>query len=453
MPLLLPVIPESITVHLGTPDSNAENITVPFSDYIKNVASSEIYPTWPENALRANIYAIISFALNRIYTEWYRAKGYNFDITNTTAYDQAYIKNREIFENISLITDDIFNDYIRKNNEIQPLFAQFCNGTTSQCAGLSQWGSVTLAESGYTPYAILQNYYGNDINIVENAPVSEIPESYPNSPLIIGSAGNNVKIIQQQLNRIGRNYPAIPQIEITTGIFDKETENAVNEFQNIFNLTQNGTVDKPTWYKIKEIYNGVKRLGELIGEGISEEEATTQYENELSFGDVGYPVTTVQYYLNVIAYFNPNLNIFPISTIFDADTQNAVLLFQEQYGLPQTGIVNRETWNTVTEIYRNIINSLPVGYQGNSAKLFPGYFLTPGIVGENVTDLQNYLQVIHEKLGNIPAVNINGIYDNATRNAVNAFQEIYGLPVTGSVGPVTWQKIAQIYDSIIYGEI
>lgn len=453
MAVLTPIIPETITVHLGSPNSTAENVTLPFPDYIKNVASSEIYPTWPENALRANIYAIISFALNRVYTEWYPSKGYNFDITNTTAFDQAFVKDRDIYENISRIVDEIFNDYVVRQGEIQPLFTQFCNGTTSQCAGLSQWGTVELAEQGFTPYQILQNYYGNNIGIVEDAPIGEISESYPGSPLIVGTAGNDVKIIQTQLNRIGRNYPAIPKINITTGIYDNETANAVRVFQDIFNLSETGNVDKSTWYKIKEIYNGVKRLGELISEGLTEEEVTTQYESELSLGSSGYPVTTIQYYLNVIAYFNSNLDIFPITSVYDAATENVVIRFQNEYGLTPSGIVNRETWNKITAVYSNILSTLPEGYEGNSAKLYPGYFLTQGAVGDNVSDLQRYLQTISETLGNIPQVTVDGIYGENTRDAVSVFQSIYGLTVTGAVGPVTWQKIAEIYDSIVYGEI
>ena len=217
--ILYPIIPENITVHLGAPSQNAENVTVPFADYVKNVASSEIYPTWPEEALRANIYAIISYALNRIYTEWYPSRGYNFDITNTTQFDQAFVKDREVFENISLIVDDIFNDYVVRQGEIQPLFTAFCNGTTSQCSGLSQWGTVSLAEQGLTPFEILQNYYGNNIGIVENAPISNNVESYPGVPLRLGDAGNNVDIIQTQLNRISNNYPAIPKINDPEGVF------------------------------------------------------------------------------------------------------------------------------------------------------------------------------------------------------------------------------------------
>lgn len=449
---LLPTIPETITVHLGRPDSDAINVTVPFNDYIKNVASSEIYPTWPENSLRANIYAIISYALNRVYTEWYPSKGYNFDITNTTAFDQAFVKDRDIYENISLIVDEIFNDYVVRQGEVQPLFTQFCNGTTSKCAGLSQWGTVSLAEEGLTPYKILQNYYGENIGIVEDAPISDITESYPGSPILIGMAGNDVEIIQRELNRIRRNYPAIPEITAQLGIFDDTTRKAVLKFQNIFNLNETGEVDKSTWYKIKEIYNGVKRLSELTGEGLSIEEVSTLYESELSLGATGYPVATIQYYLNVIGYFNPNLNIIPITAEFDVATKNAVALFQTEYGINSNGIVNRETWNKITAVYSEIVRNQPEGYQGNSAKLYPGYFLTPGAFGDNVVDLQTYLTLISQTLKNIPLPTINGKFDEQTENSVKAFQENYNLIPTGSVGPLTWQKIAQIYDKIIYGE-
>lgn len=451
MPLIIPYIPQTITVHLGAPDAPAENVTVPFIDYVKNVASGEIYPTWPEESLRANIYAIVTFALNRIYTEWYPSKGYDFNITSTTAFDQSYVKNREVFENISVIVDEIFNDYIVRGGEIQPLFAQFCNGTTSTCSGLSQWGTVDLANQGYTPYSILQYYYGDNINLIENAAVQNIEESYPGSPLTVGDAGNDVKIFQQQLNRISQNYPAIPKINITTGIFDNQTREAVEKFQQIFNLTANGTVDKSTWYKIKEIYNGVKRLGELISEGLTSDEVQTQYSNELSSGMSGYDVLSAQYYLNVIAYFNPNLNIFPLSGIFDTDTLNAVNAFQNEYGITQTGTINRETWDKMISVYDNILATLPENYQGQAAKLYPGYFLTPGEQSENVRDLQTYLSVIAQNDSRIPVVAIDGIYGNETRDAVYTFQALNNLPPTGSVGPATWAKIANQYDNIVLG--
>ncbi len=446
---IIPYIPTNITVHLGTPNSDAENVTVPFTDYIKNVASGEIYPTWPESALRANIYAIITYALNRIYTEWYPSKGYDFNITSTTAFDQSYAKDREVFENISNIVDDIFNDYVVRQGEIQPLFTQFCNGTTSTCAGLSQWGTVELSNQGLNPYQILQNYYGDNINIVENAAVQDIEESYPGTPLRVGDAGNDVKIIQQQLNRISRNYPAIPTISITTGIFDNQTREAVKKFQEIFNLSQTGTVDKSTWYKIKEIFNGVKRLGELLSEGLRFDEVSVDFSEELSEGMSGYDIITIQYYLNVIAYFNPNLNLFPITGVFDTDTLNAVRSYQTEYGLPVTGVVDQAMWDSVRKVYNDILTSLPEGYQGNAAKLYPGYFLTPGEQSENVRDLQTYLSVLAQNNPELPPVNIDGIYGNETRDAVYTFQALNNLPTTGSVGPVTWSRIANQYDAIV----
>lgn len=448
---LLPVIPENITVHLGPPGSNAQNVTVNFIDYIKNVASSEIYPTWPESALRANIYAIISFALNRIYTEWYPARGYNFDITNSTQFDQAFVPNREIYDNISAIVDEIFNDYVVRQGTIQPLFTAFCNGTTSQCAGLSQWGTVSLAEQGFTPYRILQNYYGNDINIVENAPVGDSGESYPGVPLETGDRGNNVQILQIQLNRIRQNYPAIPEITNPNGTFGIETENAVRKFQEIFSLPQTGVVDKSTWYKIKQYYNGVKSLAELASEGITLEEATVPFSTQLAQGNSGIDVRTLQYYLSIIAYFNSDLEPVPLGGIYDAATVAAVERFQEFYGLPVTGIVDNDTWNVIDRIYTETVAALPEGYQGNNAKLYPGYFLTKGMRGQNITDLQTYLNLIGRNIPEVPEVPVTGYFGDQTENAVRVFQQLFGIPVSGDVGPVTWYQIALQYDFLNRG--
>lgn len=446
---LNPTIPTEITVHLGTPQSNAENITVPFTDYIKNVASSEIYPTWPENSLRANIYAIITYALNRIYTEWYTSQGYDFDITNTTQYDQAFVKDRTIFENISRIVDDIFNSYVTEQGEVQPFFTQFCNGTTSTCDGLSQWGTVTLAEQGLTPYEILQNYYGENINIITNAPVSDIEESYPGVPLRLGDSGNDVQIIETQLNAISNNYPAIPKIENTDGIFDIQTENAVRKFQEVFFLDTTGEVDRSTWYKIKRYFIGVRRLAELNSIGITVEEANLPYETELSFGDSGESVRAVQYYLSLIGYYNPNLNTVAIDGVFGNETVNAVKVFQQNFSLNPTGVVDRETWNKLSQVYRNIVDNLPEGYEGQRAEVYPGYVLTLGTRGEAVTLLQTYLNRIAENTPQIPTLTVDGIYGVATANAVRIFQSLYGISPSGSVGPTTWQNIASSYDALI----
>ena len=450
--VLTPIIPEYITVHLGPPDSNAQNVTLPFIDYVKNVASSEIYPTWPENALRANIYAIISFALNRVYTEYYRARGYDFDITNSTQFDQAFVPDREIFENIGYIVDQIFNNYVVRQGNIQPLFTAFCNGTTSTCAGLSQWGTVQLAEEGQTPFSILQTYYGNDIGIVENAPVGFTTESYPGVPIKEGDAGNNVRILQTELNRIARNYPAIPKIAKENGIFGVDTTESVRKFQEIFSLPQTGEVDKSTWYKIKQYYNGVKGLADLSSEGISVAEATVPFANEVSAGMSGIPVTTVQYYLSIIAYFNGALEPVPRSGTFGPETVAAVERFQEFYGLPVTGIVDNATWNTITKIYTETVASLPQGYQGNNAKLYPGFFLTKGMRNQSVSDLQTYLQLIAKNIPEIPSVSVTGYYGDQTEAAVSAFQRLYGIDVSGAAGPVTWATIANQYDAFVNAE-
>ena len=445
-----PAIPQNITVHLGAPTSKAENITIPFTDYIKNVASHEIYPTWPENAIRANIYAIISYALNRIYTEWYPSRGYDFDITNTTRFDQAYVKDGEVYENISLIVDEIFNNYVSKQGNVEPLFTQFCNGTTSTCNGLSQWGTVSLANEGLSPLDILKRYYGNDISIVENAPVEDIVQSYPGVPLRLGDSGNAVKILQTELNRIARNYPAIPKITDPESVFGVGTENAVKEFQRIFNLTPNGTVDKSTWYKIKQYYVGVKKLSELISEGVSLEEAQLPFTRQLSEGMSGIGVQTLQYYLNVLAYFNPQLSYAGSDGNFTSKTTQSVKDFQSFYGLPVTGVVNAQTWNTVNKIYIESLEALPEGYTNGRAKLYPGFFLTKGMRNNAVTDLQTYLSLIGKTYPEIPEIPVTGYFGEQTENAVKTFQSLFGLISNGAVGPVTWYAIAREYDSILF---
>lgn len=259
-----PVIPEFIVVHAGVPtNTGAPNYTVRFRDYIKNVASSEIYATWDEKAIRANIYCILSFTLNRIYTEWYRGKGYNFQITNSTAFDHAFTYGRNIFDNISRIVDELFTTYIQRTGAKQPLLAQYCDGRQVQCPGwLTQWGSQALGEQGRTPFQILTNFYGGNIQLVQAKQVSGIPQSFPGSNLKIGSTGPNVRTIQTYLNRIAQNYPAIQKIAIS-GTYDQATADAVKTFQGIFNLPQTGIVDLATWYSISNIYVGVSKIAEL----------------------------------------------------------------------------------------------------------------------------------------------------------------------------------------------
>lgn len=443
---ILPVIPEYITVHLGAPDEAARNVTVPFTDYIKNVASSEIYPTWPENALRANILAIITYALNRVYTEYYRSRGYDFDITNTTRFDQAFNENGEVFDNISGIVDEIFNNYVIRQGSIEPFFTQFCNGTTSTCPGLSQWGTVQLAESGLDPIEILRSFYGPDIELVTNAPVQNVEESYPGFPLELGERDNNVKIIQTQLNRIAQNFPAIPRIREENGIFGVDTRDAVLKFQEIFGLPQSGTVDKATWYKIKQYYSGVKSLSDLVSEGISLEEVSVPFEGILRQGSEGIGAKTVQFYLNILSYFNPQLLSVPVDGVFGESTAAAVRQFQQYYGLPVTGQVNAATWNTIKRIYTETVASLPPGYEGEGAKYYPGYFLSQGMSGQEILDLQTYLSLIGKYYPEMPELPITGYFGEQTAAAVRQFQNLFGLEETGAVGPITWATIASQYE-------
>ena len=353
MPPVTPYIPQRITVHLGAPDSDADNVTVNFVDYVKNVASSEIYPTWDESALRANIYAIVSFALNRVYTEFYRSRGYDFDITNSTPYDQFFVRGRSYFSNVSRIVDELFNDYLRRPGFVEPLAAKFCNGTTVTCEGLSQWGSQNLAQQGYTAPQILRSYYGN-VEIVNNAPVQGITSSYPGTPLRRGTTGPSVVTVQVMLNRISQNYPAIPKIPQVDGIFGAQTEASVRRFQEIFNLTVDGIVGRATWYAMVRLYTAVTRLSELRSQGqrfYANSWATT---DPIEQGDTGVKVEHLQYMLSILSAYIPEIPQVNIDGNFGPATRNAVIAAQRRFGLPQTGVVNAETWDEIYDQFSGI---------------------------------------------------------------------------------------------------
>lgn len=256
------VIPEYVVVHDGRPDDRtAKNYYVKYKDYIKNVASSEIYSTWPEAAIYANVLCIMSFTLNRVYTEYYRGRGYDFTITSSTAFDQKWIYGRNIYENISYIVDSIFNNYLSRPGVVQPIFTSYCDGRNVTCKWLSQWGSKYLADQGYSAIEIIRYYYGNNMFINSTSYISGVPSSYPGYDLTVGSRGAKVLQMQQQLNRIAQNYPAIPKIA-ADGIFGADTKRTVEVFQGIFLLPQSGVVDYPTWYQISNIYVGVTRISE-----------------------------------------------------------------------------------------------------------------------------------------------------------------------------------------------
>ena len=356
MPTVTPYVPQRITVHLGPPSSDAANVTVSFSDYVKNVASSEIYPTWDESALRANILAIVSFALNRIYTEFYRSRGYDFEITSSTAYDQAFVNGRGFFENISRLVDELFNDYLRRPGFVEPLAAKFCNGTTVTCEGLSQWGSQNLAQQGYNSQQILRSYYG-DVETVLNAPIRGITSSYPGTPLRRGSSGPNVVVIQTALNRIAQNYPAIPKIPTVDGIFGSRTEATVTAFQQIFGLTPDGIVGPGTWYQIVRLYTAVTSLSELRSQGQQFYAINWSPPGGLEVGDTGEKVRLLQYMLAVLSAHIPSIPPLNVDGIYGQATRAAVLAAQRRFGLPETGTVGPQTWDRIYDQYSGIENT------------------------------------------------------------------------------------------------
>lgn len=365
MPPVTPYVPQQITVHLGGPSSNAANVTVSFSDYVKNVASSEIYPTWDESALRANILAIVSFALNRVYTEFYRSRGYDFDITNNTAYDQAFVNGRSYFENISRLVDELFNDYLRRPGFVEPLAAKFCNGTTVTCVGLSQWGSQNLAQQGYTSAQILRSYYG-DVETVLNAPIRGITSSYPGTPLRQGSTGPNVVVLQVALNRISQSYPAIPKIPAIDGIFGSRTEAAVRAFQQIFGLAADGIVGMATWYEIVRLYTAVTQLSELRSQGQQFYAINWAPPNALQVGDSGDKVRHLQYMLSVLASYIPGIPPLNVDGVFGQQTRAAVLAAQRRFQLPETGVVDPVTWDEIYDQFSGIENT-----SFRNAEVFP----------------------------------------------------------------------------------
>nr|WP_312578821.1 peptidoglycan-binding protein [Sedimentibacter sp.] len=446
------VIPETITVHLGAPDEPAENVTVNFIDYIKNVASSELYPTWPESALRANIYAIVSIALNRIFTEWYRSRGYDFDITNSTQFDQSFVLNRGIFENISQIADEIFDDYIVRDSRIEPLFARYCDGRISQCDGMYQWGSVDLADIGYTPLEILQYYYGDDISIVTGAPVGNIETTYPGTPLKLGDSNIYVYLAQLELNNISQNYPAIPQIYPVDGVFSPLMESAVKSFQTVFNLPPTGIIDEATWYRIKNIYVAIRKLAELSSQGMFISDIPV---SAIEGGLVVPRVQLVQYYLNILSAYYNTIQAVDINGILDPPTRNSIMAFQRTFGLPTTGIIDNRTWDAINNTILEILVTLPPNLVSIPKLIYPGIVYGRGDVGPGVVIIQELLAYISSYIPNITYVPYNlidGVFGPITESAVITFQEQYGLEPNGIVDENTGNRMLEVYTDLKYGQ-
>ncbi len=436
-------IPQSITVHLGVPeDETAENLSVSFTDYIKNVASSEIYPTWNENTIRANVLAQISLCLNRVYTEWYPSRGYDFQITNTTLYDQAFVKGRNIFENISRIVDELFSTYIRRIGNTEPLFARYCDGIRSTCSGMSQWGSQFLGEQGYEVLEILRYYYGENIELVTTDDIRPNNGSYPGTPLSVGSFGEAVSVIQRQLVRIRNDYPLLPPIIPVNGVYASDTAAAVKEFQSIFGLPVTGIVDRATWYEISRIYTAVKKLGEVTSEGEKEITSDSVVPGVvLGQGDSGSYVRLLQSILDYIALFYPSIPGLVIDGYFGAVTDESVRAFQRNFGLLEDGVVGKNTWAKLYEVYEELTEI--VTFAGNE-QLYPGSLLSEGSEGEAVRVIRRYLNTLSQFYPGIPGIAEGDVFDAELREAVIAFQLAFDLSPDGVVGPLTWTRLVEV---------
>jgi len=335
---------------------------------------------------------------------------------------------------------------VRRGNA-EPAFTPYCDGKIRTCDGLSQWESVELAQQGYTPYQILQYYYGTDIDILTDVPVNANFESYPLYPLSIGGFGRDVSIIQHELNRIRQNYPAIPMIVNVDGIFSTDTEAAVKEFQKIFHLTPNGVVGSATWYRIKYIYNEVKGLGELFSEGVTLEEIKRPFEVSWQEGDSGVGVKLIKYYVRDFGCYYKNFPLMKTKGYFGPETTEAVIVLQTKYDIIVDGVVGIQTWAKLHNDYKNIYPKIPSGCFKNKT-LYPGYLIYKGMGDNNVILMQTYLQKIAQYYPQIPQLTVTGIFDEQTEAAVKAFDQFILGEGTGIIGPITWSNIATIYENL-----
>ena len=336
-----------------------------------------VCPTWPEQALRANILAQISLALNRIWTEWYPSRGYSFNITGSPGVDQAYVSGRTVFAVMEKLTAELFNTYVRRSGDREPYYTEYCDGKTVTCPGMKQWGTVDRAKEGKNALQILRYYYGSRVELVTTNNIASIPSSYPGSPLRLGSVGEAVAVVQTSLNRISQNYPAIPKIQPVTGIFGEDTEYSVRQFQRIFNLASDGVVGKATWYKLVYLYVGVTRLSELISEGQTFYKVQFQYPGVLREGDTGTEVQVLQYMLAVLAEFDEVIPPLTVDGVFGPSTANAVQSFQRQTDLLPDGVVGEATWDA---LYREFASLEAVLQQDVTRFPFQASELIPSLV-------------------------------------------------------------------------
>ena len=394
--------------------------------------------------MRANIHCQISLALNRIYTEWYPSRGYSFNITNSTSYDQYYVHGRTVFDVMVRLTDDIFNTYLRKTGTVNPYYSEYCDGKSVTCPGLKQWGTVTLAKQGKTPLQILRYYYGSDIEIVRTNNIQAIPQSYPGSPLRQGDSGTAVFTLQRQLNRIAKDYPFFGKLTVD-GVFGPRMVSTVKTFQRQFNLTADGVVGRQTWYKISYIYVSVKDLAELTSEGETSSGTLSDGSwggTALRTGSTGSAVEQVQFWLNTLAQYESALPSLSVDGRYGAATASAVRAFQRRYGLTVDGVVGRETWNAIYNEFRSIQSD------NGTPNAYPGTALREGASGQNVRLVQFWLKIAHTVYSRLNDLTVDGKFGAATTAAVKRFQTYFGLTSDGVVGRTTWNKLYEVYNDI-----
>ena len=442
-------IPEFITIHIGEPSECGEILTIPFIDYIKNVSCCCVYPTWREEALRANIYAITSFALNRIYTNWYKSRGYGFEITNSRKYDQMYVKGRTLFRNVCDIVDEIFDSCIKVEGFNQPFLAK-CENLSKEDRCLSRWGSLDLAEDGLDALEILKKYYGDNIKVENVTSIEGIRRPYPGKPLSFDSVGDDVKFIQRSLNIIGKKYTGIDKILQEDGIYGENTEKAVKNFQSIFNLKRDGIVGPNTWKKIYLVYSLIKKI---FGSD-NDIEDTEQDSLPLKLGSRGELVKTVQEDLNYVLSKYNFYKELKVDGIYGPKTKKAVIYFQEIFRLIPDGIVGKETLDRLEYVKKNLkkldyvfSNKALINdekSQIESEEDTRRVSISFGDVGDDVRQLQKELNNLGKLYDFLEPLKEDGIFGENTKRVLEKFQEKFGLPVTGVFDGENLRKLMSI---------
>ena len=395
--------------------------------------------SWPEEALRANIIAQVSLALNRIWTEWYPSRGYSFNITGSPGYDQAYVNGRTVFAVMERLTAELFSTFVQRSGDAEPYFTEYCDGKTVTCPGMKQWGTVDRAREGMNALQILRYYYGSRVQLVTTDNIAAIPSSYPGSPLRRGSTGTNVRILQKQLSRIARDYPSFGKPAVT-GTFDEATENSVKKFQKQFSLTADGVVSRATWNKVSFIYVSVKDLAELTSEGETAEgtqSAGGWPGTVLRRGSTGSSVEQVQFWLSDLAQFDSSLVRVTVDGSYGAATERAVRAFQQKQSLTADGAVGQRTWNALYTAWVDAQSDL-----GGTA--WPGTALRRGAAGMEVRLVQFWLRLAADNYSALRTVTVDGSYGATTVSAVEAFQTLFGLTADGVVGRSTWNKLKEV---------